>query len=295
MFSKQMALATLAILSLSGAWSGVASAADESAEQARVKAEIKAHPERYPGIDPNDIRIVSRVQVPVADSSIAESAKGWSLDPRRKSPAATQQKLPGDPLKRTVLQGIELNQVVNTTLVPPAPSCSTCTESRTGRPWYRNLWIVSGALIGAQVATDLALSALPKETTGWEKGGFDVMLRSAKLGPHFDNDHWTFNYLAHPLAGSEYYLIARNRDANWWQSTLYSIAASTFWEYVTEGYYERPSIQDLIITPLSGAILGEARYQAKKSLLDKDGRARGWRKVFVIVLDPMDALSGGSY
>jgi hypothetical protein len=86
---------------------------------------------------------------------------------------------------------------------------------------------------------------------------------------------------------------ARNRNLNWWQSFLYSAAMSTFWEYVTEGYYEQVSVQDLFITPIAGAVLGELRFQAKQALIDPStGKARGfWRKALVVLLDPMDGLS----
>ncbi|MBI3543161.1 MAG: DUF3943 domain-containing protein [Deltaproteobacteria bacterium] len=157
----------------------------------------------------------------------------------------------------------------------------------------RKLWVVTAELLGAQIVTLAILSTLPPESTGWGKGSLKNIYDHAVQGPHFDTDPPYWNFTAHPFVGSEYYLLARNRNASWWQSLLYSAAMSAFWEYVTEGYFERPSIQDLIITPVAGAVLGELRYQAKEALVDpKTGKAdKLWKKILIVVLDPINALS----
>ena len=144
------------------------------------------------------------------------------------------------------------------------------------------------------MATLAVLSALPDKVTGWGKGSLENILYHAEQGPHFDTDPFYWNFMAHPFVGSEYYLLARNRNATWWQSLLYSAAMSAFWEFVTEGFFERPSIQDLTITPVAGAVLGELRYQAKEALIDPStGKAnKTWKKVLIVILDPINALSG---
>ncbi len=155
------------------------------------------------------------------------------------------------------------------------------------------LWFVTAELLGAQMATLAVLSTLPSSSTGWGKGSLQNIIDHAVQGPHFDTDPLYWNFMAHPFVGSEYYLLARNRNANWWQSLIYSAAMSAFWEYVTEGFFERPSVQDLVITPVAGAVLGELRYQAKEALIDpKTGKAdRTWKKVLIVILDPINALS----
>ena len=45
---------------------------------------------------------------------------------------------------------------------------------------------------------------------------------------------------------------------------------STGFEYLVESWSERPSIQDLIVTPVVGSILGELIYLATKEMR-KDG------------------------
>lgn len=163
-----------------------------------------------------------------------------------------------------------------------------------GEPLTRNLPFMTVALLGAQVGTLGVLSQLPSDVTNWGEGSFDQILQNDLRGPKWDTDGWGWNYLAHPVVGSEYYLLARNRGANWWQSLSYSVAMSTFWELFTEAYYERPSRQDLLITPLAGSLLGELRYQARTSLRPTGTYAeRTWKKVAIVALDPVEALTGG--
>ena len=158
----------------------------------------------------------------------------------------------------------------------------------------RNLPFVTGGVIGFQVASLFVISRLPADATGWGEGSFEDIPETNLKGPKWDNDPWLWNYVGHPLAGAEYYLLARNRNAEWWAALLYAAALSCFWEFFTEAYYERPSGQDLMVTPFGGALLGEARWQAKRALLGPKGRSRkAWRTALAIVLDPIDALTGG--
>jgi len=160
--------------------------------------------------------------------------------------------------------------------------------------WER-LGKVTLALTAFQTGAVTLMTQLPMSVTGWNgrAPNFNNPRRSFEFGPRMDEDHWYWNYAAHPVVGAEYYLLARNRGANWWESLIYSTAMSAFWEYGPEAVYERASIQDLIITPGAGAIIGEARYQAIKALTDpKTGKAdTKFKQVLVIILDPIEALS----
>lgn len=46
------------------------------------------------------------------------------------------------------------------------------------------------------------------------------------------------------------------------QSSLFCLGQTLVWEYVWEAGIEQPSIQDLIITPLAGILVGEACHLA---------------------------------
>ena len=173
---------------------------------------------------------------------------------------------------------------------PPPPVPEPKSESLS-----RSLPVITLGVIGVQVGTLALLAQLPPTTTNWGEGSFDQIVDNDLNGPKWDTDHWAWNYVAHPYVGSEYYLLARNRDGTWWQSLLYAAAMSTFWEMFTEAFYERPSQQDLVVTPVAGAILGELRYQAKLALRGPSGRPSAtWKNVLIVVLDPVDALCGGA-
>lgn len=172
------------------------------------------------------------------------------------------------------------------TIPPPDVAPSTSSLSPT-----RRLSVVTVGLLGVQVGTLSLMGYLPPDATGWGEGSFDQIIDNDLRGPKWDTDHWLWDYVAHPVAGAEYYLLARNRGGTWWQSALYAAGMSTFWEYFTEAYYERPSQQDLVVTPVAGAILGELRWQAKQALRRREPSP--WRTVLTVAIDPLDALLGG--
>jgi hypothetical protein len=157
---------------------------------------------------------------------------------------------------------------------------------------HRHLWLVTGEAVVLQVGAVYALSQLPPETTQWGQGSVGNIWDNAQGGLRFDTDAWYWNYVGHPLAGSEYYLLARNRGLGWATSLLYAFAMSAFWELVTEGFYERTSAQDLFITPIGGAVLGELRWQIAQALIDpRTGAPRSaLATVLLILVDPFDAI-----
>jgi hypothetical protein len=132
------------------------------------------------------------------------------------------------------------------------------------------------------------LMALPKEVTKWEPGFMNDAMRNIKRAfttmPENDEDGWGFNYVGHPIAGSLYYNSIRSQGATIFQSFLFSFAQSAFWEYVIEGAAEQPSLQDMLITPIFGTLLGEASHVATLKM-----RRNGFNwieKITVIILNP---------
>ena len=76
----------------------------------------------------------------------------------------------------------------------------------------------------------------------------------------FDDDLFATNALAHPFAGAIYYQIARGNGLSPLASLAASFLTSTAWEYLGE-WDEKPSTNDLILTPAGGAVIGEATYR----------------------------------
>ena len=76
----------------------------------------------------------------------------------------------------------------------------------------------------------------------------------------WDGDPWGINVVGHSAFGSELYLAARRCGFGPLGSSGFTVAGSTAWEYGFEASGVRPSGLDLWFTPLSGALIGEARF-----------------------------------
>lgn len=175
--------------------------------------------------------------------------------------------------------------------------------SRTlSMPDWKKLWLNTGILMSAGVATMVVLEALPADATAWNKTEnakvslFKRWWRNVHKGPVWDGDNLVFNYVLHPYAGAAYYMGARSNGFNCWGSFLYTFCISSFfWEYGFEAFNEIPSIQDLIVTPVVGSILGEGFYMAKRAIVNRGYSVCGSKAfgyVLAFLLDPLNEVTG---
>lgn len=175
--------------------------------------------------------------------------------------------------------------------------------SRTlSRPNWKRLWINTGVLVGGAVATLAILESLPDDATAWSRAErrqvpfFRRWVNHVKAGPVWDHDKFVFNYVLHPYGGAAYYMSARSCGFNCWGSFLYGFAISTlFWEYGFEAFNEIPSVQDLVITPVVGAVMGECFYRAKRSIVSHGYELLGSPVLGYIAaffLDPVNEVTG---
>ncbi len=157
-------------------------------------------------------------------------------------------------------------------------------DKTLGRKLLRGSLLIGGVELGGMVV----LTLLPKEITKWEDDYIDDakdnLISAWTRPPVWDKDDWVINYIGHPYAGSIYYNAIRSQDATIFESFMFSTVQSAIWEYVIEGIAEQPSIQDLIVTPVAGAIIGEFTHKATLNMR-KNGFGF-WEKVFVLVLNP---------
>ena len=163
----------------------------------------------------------------------------------------------------------------------------------------------SVALYAAGVAMLGILELLPEDATAWNKEEirstpfFERWWNHVKKGPVWDRDKWYFNYLLHPYGGAAYYMSARSQGFSAPYSMLYGFGISTlFWEYGIEAFNEIPSIQDLIITPLAGAVIGEAFYVLKRSIVAGGYTLFGSKflgNVVAYLIDPVNEVMGLIY
>ena len=170
-------------------------------------------------------------------------------------------------------------------------------------PDWKRLWINTGVLAGAYLGTLAVLECLPEGATNWNRA--DIMYAGPfrrwydnviKAGPEWDGDNAIFNYVLHPYAGAVYFMAARSNGFNFYRSLLYSALVSTVgWEFGIEGCMERPSIQDIFVTPLVGSVLGECFYKLKRHIVSNGYRLFGspvLGNIVAFIVDPVNEVVG---
>ena len=139
-----------------------------------------------------------------------------------------------------------------------------------------------------------ALYVMPEDLSGWSdevKDTWSIETYRDNLSHLvWDGDKWWINYILHPYWGGTYYVRARNRGYDERSSLWYSILLSTLYEFGSEALFERPSAQDLIITPLGGYFFGKymmtMREKTKANAAAK-GSLSFYDKTLLIMTDPL--------
>lgn len=168
---------------------------------------------------------------------------------------------------------------------------------------WKQLWVNTGVLAGAFVGTLFVLECLPEDATSWNRAELQKVPLFQRWkdhviteGPEWDHDKFMFNYVLHPYAGAAYFMSARSCGFNFYQSMLYSALISTVgWEFGIEAFMERPSYQDLFITPIVGSALGEAFYRLKRTLVENDYKLFGspvLGNIVAFLIDPLNEVIG---
>jgi hypothetical protein len=145
------------------------------------------------------------------------------------------------------------------------------------------------------------LWVMPESITNWDKDDIrnnslaNKWRENVGAGPVFDEDDFIINYIGHPVSGAIYYVMARNDGIDPFGSFAFSFAMSSFfWEYGYESLAEVPSMQDLVSTPIVGALMGEYMYYLEKQLDLNSGLIWGSRALGMLAyafLDPMGRLA----
>lgn len=119
--------------------------------------------------------------------------------------------------------------------------------------------------------------------------------KNVKKKPVWDKDIWLFNYLAHPYCGAIYYMIPKSNNFSNRYSFAYSVFVSTvLWEYGIEAFMEVPSIQDLIITPISGYFIGKKFNRITKKIILNNNRlmnSKKMGKLAIFLMNPVNTLA----
>lgn len=174
--------------------------------------------------------------------------------------------------------------LVSAPMYEPAP--------RTFGQMFLKAWV---PVTAAEFALLGVTASLPKSWTGWSahfvRDGVNHLGQAYTKPPVIDDDWWFHNYVGHPIGGSYYYNTVRSQGATPRQSMFFSAVLSTQWEYFFEAFAERPSIQDLIVTPVAGSILGELTHRLTMQL--KKGGTTTGEKILILLTNPMHAAFAG--
>lgn len=107
-------------------------------------------------------------------------------------------------------------------------------------------------------------------------------------GLNLDGNALATNYVSHPFAGTLYYTAARSNHLSFAESYAFAVVASTTWEYFGE-IREPASINDLVVTPVSGVAIGEPLMQLAHFVQRSSGGLPA--KALAFALAPMKTIN----
>jgi hypothetical protein len=168
------------------------------------------------------------------------------------------------------------------------------TENR--KPdWDGVLWDTS-IIFGGQIAAVAITYVMPESFSGWSSDQKNAGVK--KYGENFthpvlDKDKFYVNYVLHPYWGATYYIRGRERGLDQTYSFLYSTLLSAMYEFGTECIAERPSIQDLIVTPVFGSLLGAYIFEPWRELIKSKPELSWYDHTILALTDPLGLISLG--
>jgi hypothetical protein len=147
------------------------------------------------------------------------------------------------------------------------------------------------------------LYAAPESVSNWDKEDKSNSLGdlgekwwdNVSNGPVWDEDDWWLNWIGHPYWGATYYLHSRHYAYTKWESFWYSFFVSNIlYEYGVEAFAEKPSIQDLILTPVGGWLVGEFIFLPIEAKIISNGNRLWGSKILGrtarFVMDPIGSI-----
>jgi len=161
---------------------------------------------------------------------------------------------------------------------------------------WGGIWRDTAVLFAAQVGTIGVLYVMPENASGWsEEDKRDVFKNYWKnfVNPEFDDDKFYLNYLVHPYWGATYYIRGRERGLNKVPSLVYSALLSAMYEFGVECLFENPSIQDLLVTPVAGSLVGAFLFEPWRESIKRKQQLRWYDHAVLVLTDPIGVLSLG--
>jgi hypothetical protein len=141
-----------------------------------------------------------------------------------------------------------------------SPDAATSPDQPEPPAYYGRSVLETGALLG--IGAFWYWRKPSSQAGDWDlKFDWSAWRRKLELDAvRFDSNDFLTNAIRHPVAGTAYFHVARENGLPFFQSYLSSFLASLFWEYFIE-VRELPSLNDIIMTPGAGMVIGESTYQ----------------------------------
>ncbi len=154
----------------------------------------------------------------------------------------------------------------------------------------------TAGFMGYQLSIIGVLYVMPASISGWtDETKKDFSIQQYKDNARqvvWDKDDWWINYVLHPYWGGTYYVRAQERGFGPLGSFIYSATLSGIYEFGAEAFFEKPSIQDLIVTPGAGYFVGQYFMGVRANIQKKSaGQMTGTDKLIMVVTDPIGAMN----
>jgi hypothetical protein len=207
---------------------------------------------------------------------------------------------------QTMLTAPRSSQLLETyfRFTPSALSAADASQPGMGYNWkgppsesqdWRGISRDTFYFVSLQFAVIVVLYFGPEELSGWSQEtkddySFSKWLDNVK-NPVWDEDKWYVNYILHPYWGATYYIRAQERGFNRARSFWYSFLLSALYEFGAEALFEPVSYQDLIVTPVAGALLGEYVFNPIRKWARAKDQLDWMDKTLLFATDPLGVVS----
>jgi len=161
------------------------------------------------------------------------------------------------------------------------------------RDW-RGIGIDTAFFVGYQAVISGILYLMPESMTGWTKEDKKATVNKWSQNVTelvWDTDDFWLNYIAHPYWGATYYIRARERGFGTFGSFWYSALLSALYEFGIECFFEKPSYQDLIFTPVGGTLIGKFIFEPVRESIKAKPELKWYDHTGLFLTDPLGAVN----
>jgi len=174
-----------------------------------------------------------------------------------------------------------------------SPDSSQKEPGKPQRDW-KGIGRDTAFFLGYQVVFAGILYLMPESVTNWtdeqKKATVNKWAHNVQEAV-WDDDEWWINYIGHPYFGATYYIRARERGFGEFGSFAYAALLSACYEYGIEAFFEHPSYQDLIFTPVGGYLLGKFVFEPIRDMIKVKPQLKWYDHAGLILTDPLGALN----